>query len=406
MYKLEFTLKQHTPLIHFQHNQIGATLRASEVKPKLDKYLDGFSFEYNFEKIKNYLVGFSSSNEDHFKKLYENNYCALDYKMIIKAETLRTPNIVPDGFPCFFGNLGDENKLNPKGFSYTDQAIVINILTHHEFLIKEIKREVPNFFARNNFGTRQSKGFGSFYLCETDPLYEEPVLLSHFNINSNEFTSIFKSIDLVHRALRSGINDIGRNNTHLFYMKPLIWQYFRRKNITWDKKAIKMRFYPTIQADHESDHSYEVDEQEKNKWPLWYDGEGQKMVKDLLGLSLLESWLKPYKISVAKQSRNGILRMKSPIFYKPIRINNGTRIFIDFESIPEDFFNAEFAISNGRKSFNLRTPTSHEFDIEEFFNWALLQTSITNYIAQPYLNTQKSYELQDIFNQLKDNFIK
>jgi hypothetical protein len=39
MYKLEFTLKQHTPLIHFQHDQEGATLRATEVKPKLDKFV-------------------------------------------------------------------------------------------------------------------------------------------------------------------------------------------------------------------------------------------------------------------------------------------------------------------------------------------------------------------------------
>lgn len=39
MYKIEFKLKQHTPLIHFQHDQHGATLRASELKPKLDKFL-------------------------------------------------------------------------------------------------------------------------------------------------------------------------------------------------------------------------------------------------------------------------------------------------------------------------------------------------------------------------------
>ena len=36
MKTLKVTLKQHTPLIHFQHEQYGATLRASEVKPKLD----------------------------------------------------------------------------------------------------------------------------------------------------------------------------------------------------------------------------------------------------------------------------------------------------------------------------------------------------------------------------------
>ena len=39
MNQLVIKLKQHTPLIHFQHDQDGATLRASEVKPKLDKFI-------------------------------------------------------------------------------------------------------------------------------------------------------------------------------------------------------------------------------------------------------------------------------------------------------------------------------------------------------------------------------
>ena len=38
-FQIQFTLRQHTPIIHFQHHQDGATLRASEVKPKLDKFL-------------------------------------------------------------------------------------------------------------------------------------------------------------------------------------------------------------------------------------------------------------------------------------------------------------------------------------------------------------------------------
>ncbi|MBB6275083.1 hypothetical protein [Porphyromonas circumdentaria] len=39
MYKLKFELEQHTPIIHFQAKDAGATLRASEVKPKLDKFI-------------------------------------------------------------------------------------------------------------------------------------------------------------------------------------------------------------------------------------------------------------------------------------------------------------------------------------------------------------------------------
>ena len=31
MYSLHFTLKQHTPLIHFQHDQDGAIMGASEM---------------------------------------------------------------------------------------------------------------------------------------------------------------------------------------------------------------------------------------------------------------------------------------------------------------------------------------------------------------------------------------
>ena len=39
MRKLTVILRQHTPLIHFQHYQDNATLRASEVKPQLDRFL-------------------------------------------------------------------------------------------------------------------------------------------------------------------------------------------------------------------------------------------------------------------------------------------------------------------------------------------------------------------------------
>lgn len=36
-----FILRQHTPMIHFQHKQAGATLRPSELKSKLDRFIIG-----------------------------------------------------------------------------------------------------------------------------------------------------------------------------------------------------------------------------------------------------------------------------------------------------------------------------------------------------------------------------
>ena len=37
--KLEFKLNPQSPLIHFQPDEAGATVRATELKPKLDKFL-------------------------------------------------------------------------------------------------------------------------------------------------------------------------------------------------------------------------------------------------------------------------------------------------------------------------------------------------------------------------------
>ena len=37
--KLEIQLEAQTPILHFQPDTAGATVRASEVKPKLDKFL-------------------------------------------------------------------------------------------------------------------------------------------------------------------------------------------------------------------------------------------------------------------------------------------------------------------------------------------------------------------------------
>ena len=61
MYKIEFKLKQHTPIIHFQPNDDGATLRASELKPKFDTYLK--SRPKIREEIEKFLVKNSDGQE-------------------------------------------------------------------------------------------------------------------------------------------------------------------------------------------------------------------------------------------------------------------------------------------------------------------------------------------------------
>ena len=64
-----YKLSQQTPLIHFQYDQEGATLRATEVKPKLDAYL---ASKYGEETVKQWRI------DPEKKKV------ALNYRMTIK----------------------------------------------------------------------------------------------------------------------------------------------------------------------------------------------------------------------------------------------------------------------------------------------------------------------------------
>jgi hypothetical protein len=407
MYSISFTLKQHTPLIHFQHNQDGATLRATEVKPKLDRYLDILVFESNFSSIKKYLTGYSIRNEEKIKKAYNSGIIGLDYKVTINAgkNDIKISDI-PEKFPCFFGNMGDDNVQNPKKFSFCDSKLKISFKSDHAELIGHILAEFPNFLARNNFGNRQSKGFGSFYIDSSDPNYIDPTgyLLSYFTVNSrdNNFDLLFKDIDVLHKILRSGINDIRRGGICHFYMKPLIWQYFRERNIGWDKKAIKQRFYSTELAAQLRAHEDGIEEHnDSSEWPISYHGARKyHLVKDLLGLSSLEKWRIPYNVSITKSS-NKIDRFKSPIFYKPIKLDKSYKVFIDAEIIPDDFHDSEFTISNGRNSFVLTTPTVEEFDITDFLIWCFSEVDIENCISPEYRNVDFSEKILKMFSQLQ-----
>jgi len=210
-YKIEIKLKQITPMIHFQHDETGATLRASEVKPKLDKFI-----------IKQ-LGGEANVPECYW--LDKDRKGALDYKMQIRAEGTPTisndrRNIIDDIIKKSESQYGEEdfrrlkqfcnnyknnyksyleinatyfgNMLNDKKKSEIHQAVVDNnydlflsllngacketvfhekeikvvIVSKFLNLIEIISANIIAFFLLHNFGTRQNKGFGSFKVTE------------------------------------------------------------------------------------------------------------------------------------------------------------------------------------------------------------------------------------------------
>jgi len=123
MHKLNVTLKQHTPLIHFQHDQEGATLRASEVKPKLDRYIIENVFDNDYDSCREFLVGYDSKSPNKLRDKFASGYKALDYKIVILPNSKKNLSLNPrydnnkrkyitDDFPLILSNMGGKYSMD------------------------------------------------------------------------------------------------------------------------------------------------------------------------------------------------------------------------------------------------------------------------------------------------------
>ena len=240
MNKLEIKLKQHTPLIHFQHDQEGATLRASEVKPKLDRFILSQLGKENYDKISdddfNEVASiFEKTNkgksfndleqqQQEFeigkyigaqKKWFigKGEHPALNYKIRIevaafsdKEEFLLASYLKQDvitslereritaisNTPYFAqekenGIVARSNykkaewdKIGKKGImEHGNILITITNLRalYGQELLKLVSENIQSFFLTTNFGSRQSKGFGSFTVTEIKLNSGSPLVL-------------------------------------------------------------------------------------------------------------------------------------------------------------------------------------------------------------------------------------
>ena len=215
-----YQLQQHTPIIHFQSEQKDATLRATELKPKLDKYILWEAYDNDFEKFKHLLVGFKGQTKE------ELNHLALDYKVNIQVENVKTYDI-PDKYPCFFANMGEGKQ---KKFAMAS-GIKIEFFSKKKKILEQIEELFPDFLMYHNFGTRQSKGFGAFYIDKNDPKYYSGGLEYFFEVDvsrerspERKWREVFSQIDLFYKSLRAGINVQDRYGP-TFYFKSLAFKY-------------------------------------------------------------------------------------------------------------------------------------------------------------------------------------
>ncbi|MFZ6038212.1 MAG: hypothetical protein ACOYU1_08310 [Bacteroidota bacterium] len=302
MHKIEVTLKQHTPLIHFQHDQEGATLRATEVKPKLDRFIltklgEDTAYQSKRDEIaKGMEEKFNKQNSYEKGKLIakdlgwligKGEQPALDYKMKImhpnntpkkyiiasrlpknQADLLKNKDYEVINFSPYFAQEKEFSQLFQKdNMSYRFTAdyesklaalskigikydtITSELISFNKPLLEYIIGILQEFFVVENFGTRNGKGFGSFTVSsmklDGDTLRFREEVESWLK-NNYDFVykkacngkDPFQIIQNDYKLMKAGY---GRFEKQEGYQKSLLFLYFAQKNIRWEKRWFKQK---------------------------------------------------------------------------------------------------------------------------------------------------------------------
>jgi hypothetical protein len=377
-FRRTYKLKQHTPLIHFQSDQPGATLRATELKPKLDRFL---------------IEQFKKEGIEYRDLLIKNQEGALDYRVTLSPDMSSSTSIETTdhkgkkrNHPLFFGNMGDGKE---KRFKKHEQTFEMTFFSYKPALISAIDAAIEAFFANENFGTRQSKGFGSFYPAGRK---FDKSLVGHrvyrFSTTSEKWAEDLRDF---YSFLRAGINTA---NFRGIYAKAVIFAYAKAEGITWDKKAIKQHYMQSELQKQQQQHP-------DPNGPVRYEGARQHLMRDLFGLSSTQEW-KSYRATVEKEdTAKEMERFKSPLTFKPIQEGDKMYIYFWADRSVEKMLNREFLIKvNRRGDLRLKTPSAFSFDT--FFDFAF-GLDLSKYIDPKYHNNSQYKKLARIFREIKES---
>lgn len=518
IHKLTISLRQHTPLIHFQHDQEGATLRASEIKPKLDRFVIKQAFHDSFDECKEFLIGYNPNPEKREESIralrnkWNAGYRALDYKIRIadspdnvffmetnkkkeykkgneekdkkggfRIETVKSGEIQnkPEGkcrlvireedgkryyakwrktdskivydlntYPCFFANMGCDinDPQEYRKVTFAEEPFCMTIITRYYALYNIFSdrnnKILSSFFLNTNFGTRQSKGFGSFYIDEDDPLYNRPNSNYHFNVQIaeenyyNEFYSLFETIELFTKTLRAGINN-KRGSITDFYFKSLAFMYCKDVlKAEWDKKRVKTGFYFDDSPRRKDSLKKQKDYYPNDEYHdiLFFDSTDGYDIRDMFGFSTNEEWQSysdsiEKKVALLKDKKNvyptkddtlPVDRMRSPLLIKPICcIDNENNVSYDIYLLFQDKevgmdgikHQQKICIYSKReknekglpKRFMLKIPQS--FSMSDYFDYIFneLKINVGEHVEEKYHQHDYYRKLEDIFEQLKNN---
>ena len=373
----ECELKQVTPMIHFQANQQGATLRATQVKPMLDRFLcREYKREHDGEDVpEQWLI--DKKNEKRTALRYKLTILAngeplrsnerkrlltallranltANEKTDVQAVLSQLPQISNEmSIPkAFFANMpprgGIEEKIawiqsNTKELLLFPEPLTLRVYCTEEPLREFIQEKIKDFFLLHSFGTRTSKGFGSFVIGEPNDSYTEDLFRRHYgsfiyadnhHINHRNVCDAINYSSGILQLMKSGINP---RNVIDYQKGFLIRDFLLNKKIGSDKRFMKAKKIPNMRDCNANVNLEKPDPQN-----------GYQFIRALLGLAdHIDFRDDVFWDTVKMVSKDGsIERFKCPV---TVRITSSTIYFLP-ETYPNNFLGQEFLIARQQEA--------------------------------------------------------
>lgn len=352
----EYKLVQHTPLIHFQHSEPHACLRATEVKPKLDRFLiEQLEKDDRFGdgRWKKWFVGDGSQQSFDYMMRITPNSEQVERTQSIERAIARAEHRPPNAslheiHKNYFGNMASGNNIQDtiretfKESLFYKDGLTLTIRCFIPELLTFIDEHIRGFFMMHNFGTRQRKGFGSFTVdISTKP--NEPKgfdLVGKYCPNAyyckldNDVNAdaLLDAVWVISAFLRSGFNR-GEGN----YVRGFVFRYFQREKnpLANDKAFVKQQVLRNVYNEAtRGEHLHPYGNNVRYRY-----------VRGLLGTNENSRFCRAPNAhtpvyDIYTHSAEGIERFPSPLLFKPI----GKFVFILPQKMPDEIFGSEFYI--------------------------------------------------------------
>ena len=352
----EYKLVQHTPLIHFQHSEPHACLRATEVKPKLDRFLiEQLEKDDRFGdgRWKKWFVGDGSQQSFDYMMRITPNSEQVERTHSIERAIARAEHRLPNAnlheiHKNYFGNMASGNNIQDtiretfKESLFYKDGLTLTIRCFIPELLTFIDEHIRGFFMMHNFGTRQRKGFGSF----TVDISTEPNAPKGFDLvgkycpnayyckldNDVNADALLDAVWVISAFLRSGFNR-GEGN----YVRGFVFRYFQREKnpLANDKAFVKQQVLHNVYNEAtRGEHLHPYGNNVRYRY-----------VRGLLGTNENSRFCRAPNAhtpvyDIYTHSAEGIERFPSPLLFKPI----GKFVFILPQKMPDKIFGSEFYI--------------------------------------------------------------